>query len=572
MRPLSNCLSGFVHLQQIVTMRNFVLIAILFFSISASAQILTEERTFTRQDTLRGSIGPERAWFDVTYYDLNLKLVPEKQYIEGYNEVTFTVLEKHPVMQLDLFEELEIGKVVYQGNNLEFEREGAAVFIEMPTTLEKDEEHKISVFYSGNPIVAKMAPWDGGFVFKKDANDKDWVGVACEGIGASLWWPNKDHPTDEPNKGMRFSCAVPNGLMFVAGGDLVETQEEGDYTRFFWELDYPINNYNVSLNVGDYAHIHDTWTNAEGVDLDLDYYVLKDNVEIAKKHFEQTKPMMACYEKYLGPYPFYEDGFALIETPYLGMEHQSGIAYGNEYKPGYAGNTAFTDGLEFDYIIIHEAGHEWWGNSVTAADMADLWIHESFCTYSEAIYVECLHGYDKAMSYINKSKAHVGNKEPVQGPYGVNMEGAGDMYGKGSLFLNTFRHIIADDELWWKIIYGLANDFKMQEIDASDVIEYVNEKSGRDMTAIWHQYLQHPAIPVLEVKTEKKRRNTIVSYRWVTDVENFEMPFQYRVGERGLWNTVEGKNEWSSFKLLKTKASDISFNDTQFYIDIQRVE
>ncbi len=551
-------------------MRKIVLIVLLFVSIGASAQVLTEAREFTRQDTLRGSIGPERAWFDVTYYDLNLKLVPEKRYIEGYNEVTFKVLEKYPVMQLDLFEELEIGRIVHMGEELKFKREGKAVFIDVPSTFVIDKEYKISVFYSGNPIVAKMAPWDGGFVFKKDANDKDWVGVACEGIGASLWWPNKDHLSDEPDNGIRFSCSVPTGLMFVANGDLVDTQEEGDYTRFFWEVDYPINNYNVSMNVGDYAHIHDTFTNESGEELDLDYYVLSDNVEIAKKHFEQTKPMMACYEKYLGPYPFYEDGFALIETPYLGMEHQSGIAYGNEYKPGYAGNTSFTNGLQFDYIIIHEAGHEWWGNSVSAADMADLWIHESFCTYSEAIYVECLHGYEAAMDYVNKGKRGVRNEAPVQGQYGVNMEGAGDMYAKGSLFLNTFRHIIADDELWWEIIYGLANDFKLQEIDANDVIEYFNEKAGGNLTAVWHQYLQHPAIPILEVKTKKKRKHTLVSYRWVTDVENFAMPVQWKVGEKGLWNTITATNLWSTVKLQKTKASDITFNDRQFYIEIQR--
>jgi len=557
-------------------MRNSLVLLLLLIACSVSAQVLTEERVFTRQDTLRGSIGLERAWFDVTYYDLNLKLDIDERHIEGYNEVSFKVLKKHPVMQLDLFEELEISKIVYRDKEfdqeLKYKREGKAIFIDVPETFEANKEYKVAVYYGGKPIVAKMAPWDGGFVFKKDANDKDWVGVACEGIGASLWWPNKDHLSDEPDNGVRFTCAVPNDLMFVSNGDLVGTTEEGDYRRYAWEVDYPINNYNLSLNVGDYVNIRDTFENENGVGLDLDYYVLSDNVEIAKKHFEQTKPMMACYEKYLGPYPFYKDGFALIETPYLGMEHQSGIAYGNEYKPGYAGNTAFTNGLEFDYIIIHEAGHEWWGNSVSAADMADLWIHESFCTYSEAIYVECLHGYDAAMSYINKSKPHIGNKKPVQGLYGVNMEGDGDMYAKGSLFLNTFRHIIGDDKLWWEIIYGIANDFKMQEIDADDIITYVNDKSGMDLTSVWHQYLQHPAIPVLEVKRNKKRRNTILSYRWVTDVEGFEMPVQYKVGSRGLWNTVKGSNEWRSVKLLKTKGSEISFNDTQFYIDIQPVD
>ncbi len=281
---------------------------------------------------------------------------------------------------------------------------------------------------------------------------------------------------------------------------------------------------------------------------------------------------MKCFEEYLGPYPFWNDGYALVETPYLGMEHQGAIAYGNEYKPGYAGNTNYTGGHEFDYIIIHETGHEWWGNSVSCKDIADLWIHEGFCTYSESIYVECLNDKETAVDYINHNKKYVGNKKAIIGPYGVNEEGSGDMYQKGSLFLNTLRHMVNNDKLWWQIIYGLSNDFKHSVVDTQDIIDYMNTKTGLKLDKIFDQYLRYPNIPVLEYKAEKadkKDKHTMFSYRWKTDVEGFNLPMRYRVAE-GEWVTIQPTNEWQSVKLKKTKASDINFDENGFYIKLDK--
>ena len=538
-------------------------------TLTAKAQgLMGHKHDFTKADTLRGTLSPVRTWFDVTYYDLNIKLDPEKRTISGYNDIHFKVLEKNKVMQIDLFENLAVDKIEFDKKELTYKREHHAVFINIDEDLPIGSQQVLRFHYSGEPTTAVRAPWDGGFVWNKDNNDKHFIGVACQGFGASSWWPNKDHQSEEPDS-MRISCAVPNGLTCVANGQNEgTTEEEGDYTRHHWFVSYPINNYAVSMTIADFTYFSDIHVSGKDT-LALNYYVLPYNLEKAKKQFEQVKPMMKCYEEFLGRFPFWEDGFALVETPYLGMEHQSGIAYGNKYKTGYNGMDFSGIGLDFDYIIIHEAGHEWWGNSLTTADIADMWIHEGFCTYTEALYVECLHGYEKAMDYVNAKKRTVANDKPIIGHYGVNKEGSGDMYNKGMLILNTVRHLIDNDELWFEILMGLTQDFEHQVVTSKQVTDYINEKSGKDFNKVWKQYLTYKDLPTLEYKTKKAgKKNTKVSYRWKADVAGFDMPLQY-IDKKGNKQWIMPTTEWQTMTVKGVKVKDFVFNNRQFYYSME---
>jgi len=549
-------------------MKRIILLLAILMSCSVYGQLLTKERGFSKADTLRGTLGPERTWFDVTFYNLKISINPKSKRIEGFNDIHFKVVDPVTKMQIDLFENLQVDSIMMNNKPLKYTREFNAVFIEMPVDLKVGEMYALRFYYSGTPTEAEHPPWDGGFVWSKDKNGKDWIGVACEGMGASAWWPNKDHLSDEPDS-MLISVAVPNDISFVGNGNLRKRSKEGDMNRYDWFVSYPINNYNVTVNAGDYVHFGEEYTSpTEGV-LALDYYVLSSNLDKAKEHFKQVKPMMKCFEQYLGPYPFWDDGFALVETPYLGMEHQGAIAYGNEYKSGYAGNTRFTGGHDFDYIIIHETGHEWWGNSVSCKDIADLWIHEGFCTYSESIYVECLNDKEAGITYINSNKKNVGNKEAIIGPYGVNKEGSGDMYQKGSLFLNTLRHVINNDKLWWEIILGIATDFKHTVVDTQDIIDYMNDKSNMKLDKIFDQYLRYPDIPTLEYKLEEKGKHTILSYRWKSDVKGFDLPMRYQANNKK-WVKIKPSETWQSVKIKKTKSKNVKLDERGFYVKLEK--
>ena len=428
-------------------MKRTLLTLVLFtFYISIFAQVnYFEKYQFTEADTLRGMLRPERTCYDVTFYDLQIKVDIDNRYISGYNEIHFKTISDFSKIQIDLFENMKITKIVFERNNLNFVRIHNAVFIDFPQQ-NKGVTNSFRVYYEGYPRTAKRAPWDGGFTWSKDKNGNPWVAVSCEGIGASLWFPNKDHLSDEPDS-VRIGVAVPNDLTCVSNGNLENTISEKDYKRFNWLVSYPINNYNITLNIADYAHFSDTYKSEDGENLALDYYVLPENLIKAKKHFEQVKPMLAAYEKFFGKYPFWDDGFALVETPYLGMEHQSAIAYGNQYKRGYLGGM-IPNGINFDYIIIHESGHEYWGNSISCGDHAEMWIHESFCTYSEALYVEYMYNYKEAIRYLNFQRNFVENRKPILGPMNVNFDGwdHSDHYYKGALILNTLRSSINDDK------------------------------------------------------------------------------------------------------------------------------
>ncbi|MEZ4883972.1 MAG: M1 family metallopeptidase [Chitinophagales bacterium] len=545
------------------------LITLLPFNMFAQSPLSGNKPTFTRADSLRGSLRPERTWFDVTFYDLNIKVDPDKQTIEGFNTIHFLVNESFPVMQLDLFDNLNIDSIVYKDRKLGYKREFNAVFIEMGELIKPGEIEELTFYYSGTPTVAIRAPWDGGFVWNKDKNGNHFVGVACQGFGASSWWPTKDHQSDEPDS-MRIAGTVPSNLVMASNGRLRSTVENGDWTTYEWFVSYPINNYNASITIADFANFNDTYVSETEGTLDLRYYVLSYNLEKAKKQFEQVPPMMACYEEWLGPYPFWRDGFALIETPYLGMEHQSGIAYGNDYLTGYAGTDFSRIGLTFDYIIIHEAGHEWWGNNLTSFDIGDMWIHEGFCTYTESLYVECMFGYEKAMDYVNAKKPTIGNREPVQGPYGVNHEGNGDMYNKGMLMLNTVRHAVGNDDLWHEILKGLQTDYKYSIVTRKDIIEYINEKTGKDFSHIFAQYLDYTSVPQLQFKTTKKGKNLMVDYRWEADAVGFDLPFKYK-DNTGEWQTIYPTSEWQSMKLKKMKEKNLEWAMRDFYVVVKNV-
>jgi len=533
-----------------------LLIASLFAFAFANAQ------EFSRRDSLHGGLRPERTSFDVLRYDLNITVNPDKRYINGYNDITFKVVSSTQKIQLDLFENIKIESIMLKNKKLEYTRDNDAVFISFPNELKAGSEHTLRFNYSGNPKVARNAPWDGGFVFTEDDNGKPWVGVAVQGTGASLWYPVKDHQSDEPDNGASIKVAVPNGLMNVSNGRFKGSEDlKNGYTRWDWEVKNPINNYDITVNIADYVHIHDNYKG-----LDLDYYVLSYNKEKAEEQFKQVKPMMECFQTKFGEYPFKEDGYKLVETPYLGMEHQSAVAYGNNYKMGYrGGDLSYTGvGLTFDYIIIHETGHEWFGNSITSKDIADMWIHESFTTYSETVYLECTLGYDKAMQYVYGQRMGVRNDKPVIGIFGVNREGSGDMYYKGALMLNTIRHIVNDDDKWWAMLLKYSETYKKQVIEGQDVINFFSKESGINLEPVFNQYLRYRSIPKLELKLEDHK----LQYRWETDEENFAMPVDVDIYGKNI--RLNGTNDWQTLTVEADKIKDVQPKIKEFYIKVDK--
>lgn len=531
---------------------------------------LTEEQEapLTKADTLRGTLSEFRSCYDVLHYDLTVKVYPDSQFIVGTNIITLQTVTPFLKLQVDLFANMEIKTVAFEdGEELRFKREGNAVFILLPTLVKRNSVHRLRITFSGKPLVAKRPPWDGGFVWEKDKKGNPWIAVACENIGASLWWPCKDHLSDEPDS-MRIHLIVPDTLVGVANGFLEGVIPAGNgWHQYNWRVSYPINNYNVTLNVAKYAFFNDHYENENG-NLQLNYYVLEENLQKAKKQFTQVQPMLRCFEKYFGEYPFWRDGYKLVETPYLGMEHQSAIAYGNDYLNGYAGMDYSRIGLQFDYIIIHESGHEWWGNSVSCQDIADLWIHEGFCTYSEALYVECLHGRDTALAYINAKKAYVENTQPIIGIYNVNREGSADMYSKGMLMLHTLRSVIADDSLWFSIIKGIATDFKYKTVTTQEIENYISGKAGMDLKYFFDQYLRHTAIPVFEYQLQQK--NKVLKYRWAADVPDFRMPVDVTTAP-GSYTRIEPATEWKELPLSLGKRDTFRVAENLFYVNVKDV-
>ncbi len=529
---------------------------LIFFLIT---NLLTAQETFTRKDSLHGGLQPERVCFDVQRYDLNIKINPEDKSIVGYNDITFLVSSKKVnKIQLDLFENMKVDSIIFQNKKLTYKREFNAVFIDFPYYLYLKSENKLRFYYSGNPIIAKRAPWDGGFVFNKDSNGKPWIGVAVQGTGASLWYPVKDSQTDEPDFGASIKVAVPNGLINVSNGRLLGSEDlKNGYTRWDWEVKNPINTYNITINIGDYVHFGETYKG-----LDLNYYVLRENEAKARIQFEEVKPMMDCFQSKFGKYPFTDDGYKLVETSYLGMEHQSAVAYGNHYKKGYLGRDLSRTGAGdfFDYIIIHESGHEWFGNSITSKDIADMWIHEGFTQYSELVYIECEKGYDQAMLYGTGLANNVRNDKPIIGKFGVNQEGSGDMYPKGALLLNTIRHIVNDNDKWWKMLLRYSETYRYKIIDTETVADFFSKESGVNLVPVFNQYLKYTNIPELQFRKNKKD----MECQWKTDEQNFQMPVDAMI--KGKKVRLNPTNSWAKIPEKVKDIKDIKVLTDQFFI------
>ena len=527
-----------------------------------TAQVLSNKTVFTEADTLRGSLRSERN-YDVQQYHLNLKVNPKEKNISGYNTISFVPEERLPVMQVDLFANMEVDSILHNDELLEYTRKHDAVFVEFDQALPQNKLDSIQFFYSGKPVIAKNAPWDGGFVWSEDKQGNPWIGVAVQGTGASLWYPNKDHQSDEPEE-VLMEIAVPNGLMNVSNGRFLGKKElKNGYTRWDWKVSSPINNYNVILNIGNYVHFSDEYEN-----LDLDYYVLPYNLEKAKKQFQEVKIMMDCFYEKLGEYPFVEDGFKLVETPYLGMEHQSAVAYGNQYMMGYLGNdlSGTGIGMNWDYIIIHESAHEWFGNSITAADIADMWIHESFTSYAESIYVECRWGKEKALEYLKGTRRGIGNQIPIIGDYGVNSEGSGDMYFKGANLLNNIRSIYNNDKLWWKTLKKYTQTYEHQIIDTETTERFFDAATPVDLQPVFDQYLRHADLPVLQLKENGGE----ILYRWKADVADFTMPVDVFIRDKEV--RLKPTSIWQKLSARNVNLYEIKVNENEFYIDTKIID
>jgi len=549
--------------------RSFILLNIVLFSLSIqlTAQgIFQEKNNFTRQDTLRGTITPERSWWDLNYYHLDIKVDPEKKTIKGSNTVGYTVLKSNNLMQIDLQEPMDITSVKQNNKSLDFSREGNAYFIELKKKQKPGKVNYITIEYEGNPKVAVRAPWDGGLSWEKDENGIDFIATSCQGLGASVWWPNKDHMYDEVDS-MLMSVNVPKHLVNVSNGRLRNVIEKNDNTKTYqWFVSNPINNYGVNINIGDYVNFSEKYDGEKGV-LDIDYYVLRDNLEKAKEQFKQVPMMLDAFEYWFGPYPFYEDSFKLVEVPYLGMEHQSSITYGNKYMQGYLGRDLSRTGwgLKFDYIIIHESGHEWFANNITYKDIADMWVHEGFTCYSENLYVDYHFGKEASAEYVIGSRRGIGNRKPIIGPYNVNKGGSGDMYAKGANLLHTLRQIAKDDQIWRQVLRGLNEEFYHQTVTSKQIEDYISENIGFDLTFVFDQYLRDYRIPILEYSI----MNNVLKYRWANTIDGFNMPIEVSIDNNKQWLYPE--NSWKE-TAIKQEFIEIDKDYYVFNKDLRIVE
>ena len=543
----------------------FIVFLFILFSASSlsTAQLLHDKDQFTRQDSLRGSITPERAWWDITYYNLDVTVLPEDKFIYGSNTITYEVLEPYQVMQIDLQEPMHITMVTQNGKELEVKHEGNAHFITLKENQTTGSKNQIKIDFEGHPREARNAPWDGGFSWRKDSNGKDFIATSNQGLGASVWWPCKDHMYQEVD-GMTISVNAPAGLMNVSNGRLIKTELKPDgSSTYTWEVKNPINNYGVNINIGDYVNFSEVYQGEAGP-LDMNYYVLRDNLDKAKKQFKDAPKMMKAFEHWFGPYPFYADSYKLVEVPYLGMEHQSSVTYGNRYVNGYLGSDLSNSGwgMKFDFIIIHESGHEWFANNITNKDIADMWIHESFTSYSENLFVDYYYGKEASAAYVIGTRHKVMNDKPLIGKYDVNNEGSGDMYYKGANFLHTLRQITNDDEKWRQVLRGLNFEFYHKTVTTAQIENYISDQMEMDLKPVFNQYLRDTRIPKLEYSIKKRN----LHYRWVDVVDGFKMPIQVLIDGEKTWITPSSKIQ--KMKLTSKKSEFEVIED--FYVKYKK--
>ncbi|MBT8274858.1 MAG: M1 family metallopeptidase [Bacteroidia bacterium] len=522
-------------------------------------------QTFTKRDSIFGSITPERAWWDLKHYDLNVSVFPDDRKITGTNTITYTVIDEAKELQLDLQRPMTLLNVTQKGKELEVRSEGMFYYIRLKEKQKIGETYALSVQFSGTPVVAIRPPWDGGFTWEKDSNGKHFIANANQGIGASIWWPNKDHAYDEPDNGTDLTITVPSDLTAVGNGRLIDTKDNGDTTTWHWRVVNPINNYGINVNVGDYVHFSEKY-NGENGELDLGYWVLRENLDKARKQFKQVPMMMEAFEHWFGPYPFYEDSFKLVEVPYLGMEHQSSVTYGNRYQNGYLGsdlsNTGW--GLKFDFIIIHEAGHEWFANNITNTDVADMWIHEGFTAYSENLYLDYHFGAEAASAYVIGTRRGIRNQSPIIGQRDVRNHGSTDMYYKGANILHTLRQLLEDDAKWRNMLRGLNTEFRLQTVSSKQVEEYLSNQMGKGLTEFWDQYLRTVQIPKIEYKLDAGK----LKFRYTNIIENFDMPVIAIVNGKEEW--IFPSSTWSEKEFNETISSFAIKKD--FYVTSEKIE
>ena len=535
-----------------------IILLIAFVSL-VTGSLFSQNPKFTRQDTLRGSITPERSWWDLTYYHLDIAVNPDDSTIKGSNTIIYRVINPGKVMQIDLQPPLSLISAAQNGKQLTIKHDGNAHFVELADPQVPGATGTVVVKYGGKPQVAVRPPWQGGITWKRDRNNLPFIASSCQGDGASLWWPCKDHMYDEPDS-MLISVNVPENLVDVSNGRLRKVEKLRNKTRtYHWFVSNPINNYGVNINIGDYVNFSEKFTGEKGI-LDCDFWVLKDNLEKAKVHFKQALLMLKAFEYWFGPYPFYEDSFKLVDAPYLGMEHQSSITYGNGYQNGYLGRDQSGTGWgdTWDFIIVHESGHEWFANNVTYKDIADMWIHESFINYSESLFVEYYNGKEAGAEYVRGTRRSIRNDRPITGIYDMNYSGSGDMYPKGGNMLHTIRQIINDDAKWREILRGLNRDFYHQVVDGSQVEKYISEKAGTDLKPVFDQYLRDVKIPVFEYYVKENE----LTFRWNNCVPRFNMPLKIWID--GTARIINPSARFTAIKLDKT--DPVIAVDKDFYV------
>ncbi len=516
---------------------------------------------FTKQDSIRGSITPERAWWDVQHYDLDVTIDIDQKKISGKNTISYTVLAQEQVMQIDLQEPMLLTKAVQDGKVLKVLREGDFHYILLVKDQIEGQKERITLHFSGKPRIAKNAPWDGGIVFSNDNNGNPFIATANQGIGSSVWWPCKDHPSDEPDKGVNISITTPKDLMDVSNGRLIAVDSTLFTKTWHWKVIKPINIYGININIGDYSHFSDNYEGEKGP-LTMDYFVLKEDLAKAKEHFKQAPKMMEAFEHWFGPYPFYEDGFKLVQAPYLGMEHQSSVTYGNKFQNGYLGRDLSQSGwgLKFDFIIVHEAGHEWFANNISVNDVADLWIHEGFTAYSENLYLDYHFGKEASAAYVIGTRKKIANDRPIIGPYGVDTNGSNDMYYKGANILHTLRQLLEDDEKWRMILRKMNSEFYHQVISSKDIEDFLSRETSKDLSAFFNQYLRTADIPKIEYKIEDK----IINFRYINVVEDFDMPVIMSINDAEQW--VFPTKDWKQYE-NKNKIKTVTLKE-DFYVDL----
>lgn len=548
----------------------FILFSIVFSSMNLFGQNHWGDVVLTRGDTLRGALSNERICYDVHHYGLNIRIDPASFSLNGVVEVSFEVIRQTSMLQLDLARTLVIDRIEMEGDLLEFSREEDAFFVKTGP-MEPGQLRKLKIYYGGVPQIAKNAPWDGGFVWKRDESGSPWIGVACQGDGASIWWPCKDHLGDEPDS-MTIAITVPDSLQAISNGRLRGSYPAGNgWRRFEWTVTYPINTYNVTVNVARYKHFSDTFR-LEGIKepLSLDYFVLPENLEKARKHFTQVQDVLKAFAHYFGPYPFWKDGYKLVETSYLGMEHQSAIAYGNLYRRGYLGGGIPAD-MQFDYIILHETGHEYFGNAVSATDLADMWLHESFTTYMEALYVEHQLGYDAAMRYLMHQRAFIANKQPIIGIRGLNWYKkikTSDQYYKGAWVLNSMRHMLNDDERWFALLREFYETYKYKTVYSEDFFVMAESFFQQDLSLFFKQYLYEAEVPELHYRLKKRKDGWHLSYRLEAGVDGLQLPITIRAADKSL--VLLAGSEWQDMWLPIQKEQELVFDHARLLISYKK--